>query len=158
MLLRGGTERRGTESLLRVVGSLLDDHAASAVVILESPEGWVVRGRVPGEGIDGGTQPLERAFSTPDLFAAAVDAARSRGTHRRAGPLEHDLRLIGRHIDTEELSDVVVVQNRDTWMVRHRDLDLGATVTEHVDRARLLVLEARAIMARGRPAEVSSSQ
>jgi hypothetical protein len=135
---------------------MLDDLAATAVAIVQTPDGLMVRARVPADGIDGGTRPLDRLFGSEALLAAAVDAAKARGTHRHAGPLEHDLRLIGRHVAIGRLDEVVIAQSGDAWMVRHRDTGHGGMVTEHIDRARLIVMEAHAIMARRQTAEVSA--
>ncbi len=112
----------GMQETLRSLGAVLDEHRARSVCILEVPEGLLVRAAV-AETIEdrliGAYQPLERLYPDSALFEQQVAAVARRGTGHRAGPIERNLRLIGRQVDERNLTRLTVIQHHQDagWIV-----------------------------------------
>ena len=110
------------QETLRSLGAVLDGHRARSVCILEVPEGLLVRAAV-SETIDdrlvGVYQPLERLYPDSALFEQQVAAVARRGTGHQAGPIERNLRLIGRQVDERALTRLTVIQHHKDagWIV-----------------------------------------
>jgi hypothetical protein len=139
------------EQLLRALGSLFDRFEAHRIVIEDTPGGIEVSALIPAYLEDGTTEPLDRRFDTPDLLHEVLEGVARRGTGVTAGPLERELRLVGRYLHDNALVSARLVQVADGWIVQPTPADPG--VAPHVlDRAALARLEEVAL-ARRRPAE-----
>lgn len=83
MLDHSGLRRTRYEDTLRALGSYLDSHGFTQIVIVEMREGFIVKGRVPG-GTTGNDsiQTVSEGilFSNSDLDALLEAAYRRRGS------------------------------------------------------------------------------
>lgn len=142
------------EQLLRALGSLFDRYEAHRIVIEDAPGGIWVSALIPAYLEDGTTEPLDRRFDTPDLLREVLEGIARRGTGATAGPLERDLRLVGRYLHDSAVASARIVQDLDGWIVHPAPADSG--LPPHVlDRLALVRLEAAAV-ARRHPAADSA--
>ncbi len=70
MLSHGGTSRVRYEDAFRAVGNYLDDNKFTQIVIVETPEGFLIKGQVASE--EGGgdstfTYPQTYLFANEDI-------------------------------------------------------------------------------------------
>lgn len=134
MLLPKDPGRR-TEDVLRSLGAFLDLNAASAILITQSPDGLLVRARVPappGTMVDGGTVPLEHLFDRDDQDGVRLLATARRGSGVRSGPIEVALRVIGQVSAREGREDLMIAQDGGDWWLRFR---VGSVRTiQHLSR------------------------
>jgi hypothetical protein len=145
MLISEGGLGQTVEDVLRSLGAVLDERHAQGVVLIEVPEGLVVRARViPSldDRIDGSTVSIEQAFEHKQLLEQRMIAMAKRGTGHRAGPLERALRVLGRYIDVNDLSGITLMEHGASrgWLLWHRSRTLGRQILitfdhEEVERA-----------------------
>jgi hypothetical protein len=130
MLISGGGMGDTVEDVLRAVGAVLDERHARSVVLIEVPEGLVVRARVasdPERGWDGSWVPIEQAFGERELLEQRLAAVARRGTGHQAGAIERTLRILGRYIDHYDLSGITLMEHGEGrgWMLWHRSGGAG---------------------------------
>lgn len=115
--------RRDTEDALRSLGSVLDAVGARSILIRESDGGLLVRARVAAspEDLDGRWTSLERRLTADDLERYRREAVARRESGHVAGPHERVLRMIGRRIDDDGLTEVTLIQHwtEGSWLLWH---------------------------------------
>jgi hypothetical protein len=115
--------RRDYEEALRSLGLLFDDEQLQDVMLLERDTGFLVTALAPAEG------PLaddpqsryrfaEEQLSDDDIVAASVRGASQRGTRHRANRNELAFRLIGRYVNAEAGSRILIVDQGDSFLLR----------------------------------------
>jgi hypothetical protein len=131
------TEDRGAgetvEDALRALGLALDEARAQGVVLVEVPDGLVVRARVMPtlrDRIDGAAVDQEWVYGAKEILERRLESLARRGTGHRAGPLERSLRVLGRYIDRHELREVTIMEHDDArgWLLWHRSTVAGGPV------------------------------
>lgn len=133
MLISDGGSGHTVEDVLRALGAVLDERRAQGVVLIEVPEGLVVRARVSptiDDRLNGTWVSLERAFGHKEILEQRMSSLQLRGTGHRAGPLERALRVLGRYIDVNDLYQVTLMEH-DTgrgWLLWHRSRTAGRHV------------------------------
>ena len=162
MLITDGDFGQTVEDVLRALGAVLDERHAQGVVLIEVPDGLVVRARVTAtldDRVDDDHVSMEQAFGHKELLAQRMSALAKRGTGHRAGRLERALRVLGRYIDQHDLMEVTVMENAAGrgWLVWHRTWDEGRPVVltfddDEVEQAAAEARQARA----GQPATIAS--
>ena len=132
MLISDGAAGRTVEDVLRALGAVLDARRARGVVLIEVPEGVLVRARVSpalDADPDAPSVSLEEAFGRQEMLERSIAAVELRGTGHRAGALERDLRALGRFIDTHELHQVTLMEHETGgWHLWHRSRSAGRHV------------------------------
>jgi hypothetical protein len=153
MLITDAGFGQTVEDVLRALGAVLDEQRAQAVVLIEVPEGLVVRARVAptlGQRIDGVWVSLDRAFGQQEILAQRMAMVARRGTGHRAGPLERALRVLGRYIDRNDLEQITLMEHDAGrgWLLWHRSRAAGRHVLvtfdhEEIERAAAAAQQAR---------------
>lgn len=142
MLITDGGSGETVEDVLRALGAVLDERRAQNVVLIEVPEGLVVRARVMptlDDRLAGSWASLEQAFGHKEILEHRMAALAKRGTGHRAGPLERNLRVLGRYIDHHDLDKVTLMEHDDGrgWLLWHRSRALGRHVLVTFDHQEL---------------------
>jgi len=133
--------RQDFEEVLRSIGGYLDTRGMRDVLILETPEGFVVQGlSVMGSSTSvwsetmGTVMKQTNTYTEQDItqFMDAGVARRSAGKAAAvsAGPYERALRVIGRWIDEQKPRDVFLFEQEGSYVVRV--LPQGSTSARHV--------------------------
>ena len=85
---------------------------------------------------------MEQAFGHKEILEQRMTAAQLRGTGHRAGQLERALRMLGRFIDHNDLTQVTLMEHGAGrgWLLWHRSRTAGRHVLvtfdhEELDRA-----------------------
>jgi hypothetical protein len=142
MLITDGRPGETVEDVMRALGAALDERRAHHVVLIEVPDGLVVRARVMvtlDDRISGASTSLEQAFGRAQILEQRMAAFARRGTGHRAGPLERELRVLGRYIDRHGLEQVTLMEHDDGrgWLLWHRSTMAGRHVLVTFDHAEL---------------------
>lgn len=153
MLITDGGAGETVEDVLRALGAALDERHARGVVLIEVPDGLVVRARVSPMSDGLGEAPLvsvEQAFGHKEILEQRIAAHHLRGTGHRAGPLERALRVLGRYIDEHDLQRVTLMEHDagQGWLLWHRSITAGRHLLvtfdrEELERASLIARAAR---------------
>lgn len=153
MLITEGAYGQTVEDVLRALGAVLDERRAQGVVLIEVPEGLVVRARVApsiDDRLDGVSVSLEQAFGHKEILEQRMTSLSLRGTSHRAGPLERALRVLGRYIDRNDLVQITLMEHDSGrgWLLWHRSRAAGRHVLitfdhDEVERAAAAVQQAR---------------
>ena len=133
MLITDGAIGHTVEDVLRALGAVLDERNAQGVVLIEVPEGLVVRARVTAtleDRLGGSWVSLEQAFGRKEILEQRISALALRGTGHRAGPLERALRVLGRYVDVNDLVGVTLLEHDSGrgWLLWHRSRVAGKQV------------------------------
>jgi hypothetical protein len=153
MLITEGAYGQTVEDVLRALGAVLDERHAQGVVLVEVPEGLVVRGRVPSP-LDGRPDAawvsLEQAFGQKEILEQRMAMVSLRGTGHRAGPHERALRVLGRYIDRNDLHRITLMEQGSGrgWLLWHRSRAAGRPVLvtferDELERASMAAQQAR---------------
>lgn len=142
MLITNGGPGETVEDVLRALGAVLDERRAQGVVLIEVPEGLVVRARVSptlDDRIDGMWVSMEQAFGHKEILEQRMSAVQLRGTGHRAGQLERALRMLGRFIDHNDLAQVTLMEHGAGrgWLLWHRSRTAGRHVLVTFDHDEL---------------------
>jgi len=130
MLITDGGDGQTVEDVFRALAAVLDERHARGVVLIEVPEGLVVRARVATTSDEPAGGPLvsvEQAFGHKEILERRIAAHHLRGTGHRAGPLERSLRVVGRYIDGHDLHQVTLMEHDagPGWLLWHRSRTAG---------------------------------
>ena len=153
MLITEGAYGQTVEDVLRALGAVLDERRAQGVVLIEVPEGLVVRARVSptiDDRLEGVWVSLEQAFGHKEILEQRMTMLSLRGTAHRAGPLERALRVLGRYIDRNDLVQITLMEHDAGrgWLLWHRSRAAGRHVLvtfdhDEVERAASAAQQAR---------------
>ena len=141
MLITEGAYGQTVEDVLRALGSVLDERRAQGVVLIEVPDGLVVRARVSptiDDRLDGVWVSIEQAFGHKEILEQRMTMLSMRGTQHRAGPVERALRVLGRYIDRNDLVQITLMEHDAGrgWLLWHRSRAAGRHVLvtfDHVE-------------------------
>ncbi len=115
---------RDYEEVLRSLGRLFDEQRLEDVLLLERGPGFLTTGLRRSAAPGGSEAPTQRyeyvesSFTDEEVVAASTEGARRRGSRHRADRNEAGFRLIGRYINEEGGSGVLVVDQGDGFMLR----------------------------------------
>ncbi len=131
MRIYDGSPRQDFEEVLRSIGAFLDQRGMRDVILLETPDGFIVQGLVV-EGAGGvwsesvGHQAKETLTFLDDDIARFMDEALTRrGSEAgappdwsKAGYYEKSLRVLGRWIDSQHPHDIFFLEQEGSFVVR----------------------------------------
>ena len=119
MLDASGRYRINYADVLRALGNYLDTQSFRDLTLVETPDGFLVKGRVMESSMRAtGSKPQTYLFANDDLDALIEEAYQRRGSGAPpAKPggadevrYEDRLRAIGYKIDAEGWNDIVIIQ------------------------------------------------
>ena len=117
------TPRRDYEEALRSLGLVFDELQLQDVMLLERETGFLVTALGPSDQLLA-DEPhkrwrfVEYEYDEHQVTAASMRGAAQRGTRHRANRNELAFRLIGRFVNSERGSRVLVIDQGDGFMVR----------------------------------------
>ena len=117
------TPRRDYEEALRSLGLVFDELQLQDVMLLERDTGFLVTALGPAEQLLA-DEPQKRwryveyEYDEHQVTAASMRGASHRGTRHRADRNEHAFRLIGRFVNSERGSRVLIIDQGDGFIVR----------------------------------------
>ena len=123
MAMEGAAPRRDYEEALRSLGFAFDDDKLQDVMILERDAGFLVSGLVQAEALlsdepQNRYRFVEETYSDDDIVRASMHGASRRGTRHRADRNELAFRLIGRFVNAERGSRVLILDQGDGFLLR----------------------------------------
>lgn len=118
MRVHEGTPRRDYEEILRSVGARLDAANLRDFVIVELEDGFFVRGTSARDDWDALERMQTLSFLDSEIEAVLEEAYARRGSHRPAGRIEAAFRLIGRYIDDNGGSEILIVERGEFVLLR----------------------------------------
>ena len=118
MRVYDGAPRRDYEEILRTVGARLDGALLSEFVLVELEDGFYARGTSQPEMWGGLALPKTVRVLDNDLDAALDEAHARRGSGQLAGRVEARLRLVGRYVDSQQGSEILVVEQGSMTLLR----------------------------------------
>jgi len=117
-----GSPRRKYADVLRAIGAVLDQLRMRNVMLVEVDEGFIALGHTAsdaGRGDDWGSLTRSQlTFWDAEIAQELQQAVERRGTAHVAGVYELALRVIGKHVDDLQASDVMAFHQEGTWLVR----------------------------------------
>lgn len=153
--------RRDYEETLRSLGLILDEENLQDVLLLERGSVFLATALRQAQTLISDEPGLrydfmEGAFGDEDVVAASARGAEYRGSRHRADRNEHAFRLIGRYVNAERGSRILIVDQGDSFLLRmlvdadgdmpHRFVTISST--------ELRRLHEQALAARGGPGGV----
>ena len=155
------TPRRDYEEALRSLGLVFDEQQLQDVMLLERDPGFLVTALKQAEPLISDEpqrryQFVECTYTDDEIVAASMRGAANRGTRHRADRNELAFRLIGRFVNAESGSRVLIVDQGDGFLLRmlvEADADMPHRFVT-IDSAALERLHEEAINARGGPGGV----
>lgn len=115
--------RRDYEEALRSLGLVFDDLQLQDVMLLERDTGFVVTALGPAEQLltdkpHKRWRYVEYTYAEDQIAAASMRGAGQRGSRHRANRNELAFRLIGRFVNSENGSHVLIIDQGDGFLLR----------------------------------------
>ena len=127
MRIYDGSPRQDFEEVFRSIGAFLDTRGTRDILLLETPDGFIVQGLVAAGQAGGawsesvGTLVKETLnFVDDDIAKFMEEAAGRRGVagSGQSGTHEQALRVIGRWIDEQKPKDVFLFEQDEAYVIR----------------------------------------
>jgi hypothetical protein len=128
-----GSPRRDYEEVLRSIGAAVDAEYLKSLVLMELAEGFfgtAIRStpdRRTAADIVGRFEQIRLNFNDDELATALERGFEHRGDSNAGGLYEHSLRLIGRWMDREQATQVFLMEQAGSFIVRVLPPFPGAT-------------------------------
>ena len=123
MAMEGAAPRRDYEEALRSLGLAFDDDKLQDVMVLERDAGFLVTGlgrsaALLADAPQDRYRFVEHTYADDDIVQASMRGASHRGSRHRADRNELAFRLIGRYVNAEQGSRVLILDQGDGFLLR----------------------------------------
>ena len=143
MRIYDGRPRQDYEEVFRSLGAFIDQRGMRSILILETPDGFVLQGVTPltldpastahVDEVAGRTDKETYTFLDDDIGRFLEEARARRGTRTDGAPVvadryERALRVLGHYLDQQQPRDIFLFEQDGSYLVR---LLMGARTGAH---------------------------